>query len=616
MTAWHGMAKGRAAVLGMGALVWIATVAPCAAADGGGPGMLEFLGDQRQRRHTQVPREVLAFYYTWYGRPERHGRWIHWGRVDPQRHDISASTHYPALGAYDSHDPAVIDQHIDQAKAHGLTGFIATWWGQDTFDDRAFRLLLGRAEHKGFRVTVYWETAPGTGQAQVDKAVEDLAYVLRRYGASPAFLKANGKPVIFVYGRVMNEVPLKSWPAIVTGARKKAGDMLLIADGYQAGYARLFDGIHTYNICGWVQDKTPDDLRALSARSFAEAVQLARRHERISCLTVIPGYNDTKIRKPGIHAQRQAGRTYRVLWEEAIKADPDWVLITSWNEWHEGSEIEPSWESGDMYLKLTAQYAPRFAASATPRPRPPSAPSLAPGKTRQVQRWFAGKTVGLLPDFSGDAAFWLLDAGVRVRELAWSDLLDPQQFNARKVPLVLHAGGEHYVRSLRAERDVERALQRYLADGGFLLAIPSLPFPFFYDDAAGAPAPIAGAVGLPVTGGWETPPPGAALAFHVETQQLRGLPATAPFPVLGDLRWRPAVRERAAPEDLYVPLAQLKDGAGKSHGDGIAYVEHRSPERRGGKSLYVWMRVPEVLGINECLFAVFEFAATKLGTAP
>jgi len=36
----------------------------------------------------------------------------------------------------------------------------------------------------------------------------------------------------------------------------------------------------------------------------------------------------------------------------AIKADPDWVLITSWNEWHEGSEIEPSWEDGDAYLKL------------------------------------------------------------------------------------------------------------------------------------------------------------------------------------------------------------------------------------------------------------------------
>jgi len=49
--------------------------------------------------------------------------------------------------------------------------------------------------------------------------------------------------------------------------------------------------------------------------------------------------------------------------EEAIKAKPDWVLITSWNEWHEGSEIEPSLEYGDKYLSLTQEYGRAFAGS-------------------------------------------------------------------------------------------------------------------------------------------------------------------------------------------------------------------------------------------------------------
>ncbi len=600
----------------IGGLVLLAGAGPCFAADSpDNTGVIEFIRAQRERRLTQVPREVLAFYYTWYGRPERHGRWVHWGKVDPDRHDISESTHYPVLGAYDSHDPVVIDRHIDQANAHGLTGFIATWWGQGTYDDRAFVTLLERAEKKNFKVTVYWETAPGTGQRQVDQAISDLVYVLARYGSSPAFLKVEGKPVVFVYGRVMGQVPLKSWPAIVTGVRAKAGDVLLIADGYQAGYARMFDGVHTYNICDWVQGKKPDELRALSASSFADAVQLARTHGRISCLTVIPGYDDIKIRSPGINAERQKGQTYRVLWEEAIKTDPDWVLITSWNEWHEGSEIEPSWEDGDAYLKLTGEYAPRFRANPLSTARGLSPAALTPEKARRVQAWFAGKTVGLLPDFSGDAAFWLLDAGVDVRELTWASLLDPQRFNPQKLPLVLHAGGEHYVRRVKAERDVEQALQRYLAAGGFLVAIPSLPFPFFYDDAAGRPAPVAGEVGLPVTGGWETPPANAVLTFHLDTELLPGLSRTVAFPATGDRRWRPAVREQAAPEDLYVSLARLKDADGKSYGDGIAYVEHHTGTRRGGKSLYVWMRMPEVLGINECLYAVFQFTAQKLRPA-
>ena len=153
-------------------------------------------------------------------------------------------------------------------------------------------------------MTVYWETAAGTGQRQVDQAISDLAYVLERYGSSPAFLEVEGKPVVFVYGRVMGQVPLKSWPAIVQGAREKAGDVLLIADGYQAGYARMFDGIHTYNICDWVQGKNLGELRVLSASSFADAVQLARTHGRISCLTVIPGYNDTK---QDTHPRHQRG---------------------------------------------------------------------------------------------------------------------------------------------------------------------------------------------------------------------------------------------------------------------------------------------------------------------
>jgi len=171
------------------------------------------------------------------------------------------------------------------------------------------------------------------------------------------------------------------------------------------------------------------------------------------------------------------------------------------------------------------------------------------------------------------------------------------------------------VRSVKAERDVEQALQRYLAAGGFLVAIPNLPFPFFYDDAAGRPAPVASDVGLPVTGGWETPPGNAVLTFHLNTELLPGLSRTVAFPAAGDRRWRPAVREQAAPEDLYVSLARLKDADGKSYGDGIAYVEHHTGARRGGKSLYVWMRMPEVLGINECLYAMFQFTAQKLRAA-
>jgi glycoprotein endo-alpha-1,2-mannosidase len=39
------------------------------------------------------------------------------------------------------------------------------------------------------------------------------------------------------------------------------------------------------------------------------------------------------------------------------------VLITSWNEWYEGSELEPSVQYGEKILKETTAYAQKFLAA-------------------------------------------------------------------------------------------------------------------------------------------------------------------------------------------------------------------------------------------------------------
>lgn len=302
--------------------------------------------------------QVLAFYYTWYG-PN-----MHWEKVDAAHHDISAARHYPEMGAYNSLDPKIIAKQIAAARKAGVTGFICTWWGQGSYEDRAVPLTLGAAQGKHFNVTVYWEIAPGNGQAQIDQAVSDLAYLVKNYGTNSAFLKVDGKPVIFVYGRVMQQVPFSGWPEIISRAHAKAGDFLLICDSYSPRNTAIFDGLHTYNVCAQVKGKTPDELRAWADRYYARVVKTARDAGRISCVDVIPGYDDTKIRHPGLDVERLDGQVYRTLWQEAIKANPDWILITSWNEWHEGSEIEASYEFGNKYLKLTDRYASSFLKGA------------------------------------------------------------------------------------------------------------------------------------------------------------------------------------------------------------------------------------------------------------
>jgi hypothetical protein len=65
---------------------------------------------------------------------------------------------------------------------------------------------------------------------------------------------------------------------------------------------------------------------------------------------------------------RQEGRLWGALWEQALLDRTDWVLVNSFNQWHNGTEIEPSAELGDRYLALTAAPAARFRGLGDPVP--------------------------------------------------------------------------------------------------------------------------------------------------------------------------------------------------------------------------------------------------------
>ena len=63
----------------------------------------------------------------------------------------------------------------------------------------------------------------------------------------------------------MNQVARQQWPAIIRQVEQRyPAGCLLIADGYSKKNAQLFDGIHTYNICGSVRGKEKSGLRQWS----------------------------------------------------------------------------------------------------------------------------------------------------------------------------------------------------------------------------------------------------------------------------------------------------------------------------------------------------------------
>jgi hypothetical protein len=72
----------------------------------------------------------------------------------------------------------------------------------------------------------------------------------------------------------------------------------------------------------------------------------------------VPGFNNVAISgSNGSEAlkvvDRRNGACYSSFWLIVHACNSDGYAITSFNEWHEGTEIEPSIEYGDQYLNLT-----------------------------------------------------------------------------------------------------------------------------------------------------------------------------------------------------------------------------------------------------------------------
>jgi len=170
----------------------------------------------------------------------------------------------------------------------------------------------------------------------------------------------DGKPVVILYamGYTANAEPYFKY--LRQRLAKRGLDPYLIADivywdplekNDWGLLKKHFQAITTYNL--WTR---PNFLNAVRAQ-FRVADRMARESGLRLIPNVMPGYDDTRLR--GLTREifdRRGGQFYRDYWSLAsdfVDARQPFLFITSFNEWHEGSELEPSAEYGDTYLELT-----------------------------------------------------------------------------------------------------------------------------------------------------------------------------------------------------------------------------------------------------------------------
>ncbi|MFT4075321.1 MAG: hypothetical protein QM647_07280 [Asticcacaulis sp.] len=309
-----------------------------------------------------LPRkEVLVFYYGWYGTRAYSGQDIHWLNPDTVRERIADAPNYPVGGPYDSLDPAVIARQMSEIKSAGITGLIVSWWGQTDRTNDQLRRVLDAAGAQGLKVTAYVEQV-----ASAEGVAADTLYLYQTYSRHPAWLRLNNKPVIMYFDRLMQDIGLDGWQKARVLIEKQAPNAISYVATANTlkeikGRKSAFDGLHIYS-----QQFEGAETRLLPSlwrtKYYTDWVK-AQSGAKVTTATILPGFDDRlqldrKGKRPVI--KREDGKPFRDLWNAAIAAKPDWILIVSFNEWHEASQIEPSTAFGSRELETCRQMSAKF----------------------------------------------------------------------------------------------------------------------------------------------------------------------------------------------------------------------------------------------------------------
>jgi len=309
--------------------------------------------------------DVHVFYYPWYANVETDGKWNHWDHHilphwNPQtkekfKHDVQykppddiGANFYPLRGPYSSKDPKIIDEHMSE-----LSGYVVviSWWGTTGADGEGsptnalVPAILKSAEKYGTYIAIHLEPYEGRNAESVKR---DIKYIYKNYGTSPALYRSrrhNNRIMLYIYDSY--HTPANEWATVFdpTGQSSIRGTpydvvalgLYLESKDKEFLLGSHFDGFYTYFAANGFTEGS-------SYANWAGISEWATSHNLIFSCSLGPGYDDTRIRpwNSGNKKSRQNGQYYETQWQAALNAKPSIISITSYNEWHEGTQIEAS----------------------------------------------------------------------------------------------------------------------------------------------------------------------------------------------------------------------------------------------------------------------------------
>jgi hypothetical protein len=295
------------------------------------------------------------------------------------RRDV-ASAFYPVIGPYDMSDPDLVEYHCQLLKMAGVDGisFNLSFHGRDAWRQKSMRLYVETMQRYGLKGIVRFENkfyphVYGDPKEALDAAYSDMDAWLKVL--EPVQYKVAGRPVFMLFTFTLSPEELRAWKEHYPADRRP----VVVTYGANPKYAGVVDGRF-----GWTADAPvhsadhppyriyvdPAGVRANELHDRKRAEELLKSGLMSFYVAgVSPGFDDIGCWGWGQgprKVERDGGNTYRYRWEQVLKTDLPVVMVPTWNDWAEGTVIEPAVEFGTEYLALTREYAARFKHATTP----------------------------------------------------------------------------------------------------------------------------------------------------------------------------------------------------------------------------------------------------------
>ena len=312
----------------------------------------------------------MVHYMPWYASKPFSGHWgWHWtmdhfnpDNIGPNGKQTIASHYQPLTGAYDSNDPALLEYQVLLMKFTGINGVIIDWYGRENFRDysdihRNSLNLIKHIKKAGLKFAICYEDQ-SVKHLINDKKIKisnDLSYAKKEFlwmekhfFADKSYLRVNSQPVLLIFGP--QHFKKNQWNPIVSVLKNKVQLFTLPHLNNQIQGAGSFGWPPVHGGQKITKDVWMDYLQ-----------KLYMNHNGTPFIaSVFPQFHDI-YQQAGIHKSygyldSSEGNTFEVTFQMALKSSSEIIQVATWNDYGEGTMIEPTKEFGYRYLEFLQAY--------------------------------------------------------------------------------------------------------------------------------------------------------------------------------------------------------------------------------------------------------------------